>query len=362
MKLLHCADLQLGLKLRYLPAETAARLRFIRFSTLRKIAELARDEAVDLVVVPGDVLEDNGLTHETLQQATDALACFDGIPVILMPGNHDAATPDSALARMDLPRGVILATRREPIAAGGALVYPCPLMRRHESDDPTAWLPERQPSDGIRIAMAHGGVINFAQSTETPNQIDIPAVEAKGYDYIALGDWHGTFRYSDRAWYSGAHEATRHKEVDPGNVLLVEITAAGELPRVRKVRVAQTHWLTHEVVFTDDSQVDALEAFLRALPERSNTLLDLRLSGSLSLAGRDALDVILDEYAQRLAHLRYSSDRLTVEPTEADLSAMTGEGFVAAALQRLRESTDPAAPNALRMLYRLQREVDNAAP
>ncbi|TJY57201.1 DNA repair exonuclease [Sinimarinibacterium sp. CAU 1509] len=363
MKLLHTADLQLGLKLHFLPPETAARMRSLRFATLRRIAELARQEQVDCVLIAGDVLEDNALKADTLQQATDALACFDGIPVIMIPGNHDAGTADSALARLELPKGVVLATRRESIAVGDAAVYPCPLMRRHEMDDPTAWLPARQPGEGIRIAMAHGGVINFAQNadSETPNLIDANAIVAKGFDYVAMGDWHGTFRYNDRVWYSGAHEATRHKEVDPGNVLLVEIAAPGAVPVVTPVPVASARWISRAIEFTDDAQVEELGAWFGALPERSHTLVALSLSGALTLGARDALDVLLADNAERLAYLRHDAHKVFAQPTEADLAAMNGESFMAAALARLQGSADDAAPDALRLMYRLQQEAANAS-
>lgn len=361
MKLIHTADLQLGLKLRFLRPETAARLRAARFSTLRKIADVAIREKADAVVVAGDVLEDNALTRDTLQQTTDALACFGGIPVILLPGNHDAATPDSALARLELPRGVILANTQEPIAVGDALLCPCPLVRRHTTDDPTAWLPAREPGQGIRIAIAHGGVLDFAQTSETPNLINAKAIEAKGFDYVAMGDWHGTFRYSDRVWYSGAPEATRFKEAEPGNILIVEIEAAGATPTVKVERVAQTHWITRDILFTDDAQVAELRGYLDALPERSNTLLNLNLSGALTLAGRDALDALLAEYDERLAYLRHDAGAVLAQPTDADLAQMTGEGFMAAALAQMQASTDPAARDAIRVMYRLQQEVAHAS-
>lgn len=360
MKILHTADLQLGLKLKFLRPEVAARLRAMRFETLRAIADLAKARGVDAVVVAGDVLEDNALTKDTLQQASDALERF-GVPVILLPGNHDAATADSALARMELPKGVILANKREVIAIGDALFYPCPLMRRHEPDDPTAWLPARQAGEGFRVAIAHGGVLEFSESTESPNRIDADAVVAKGFDYLALGDWHGTFRYSDRAWYSGAHEATRFKEVDPGNVLIVDIPAVGVPPIVEKVPVARTRWLSREITFTDDVQVEELSAFLSGLPERSNTLVELVLDGALTLAGRDSLDSLLADYAERLAYLRCDPSNVLAQPTDADLAAMSGEGFVTTALGRLRDSADPNAGDAVRLLYRMQQEVARAS-
>lgn len=235
-------------------------------------------------------------------------------------------------------------------------------MRRHEMDDPTGWLPDRRPGEGIRIAMAHGGVIDFAESAdiETPNLIDATRVVAKGFDYLALGDWHGTFRFGPRVWYPGAPEATRFKELDPGAVLFVEIDAPSAEPKVTRIPVATTRWLTIDLEMVDDGQVGELKARLDALQERSHTLLDLTVRGAISLGARDRLDALLTDYAQRLAHLRTDVTRLQTQATESDLASLRSEGFQAAALDRLRESTDEASTEAIRLMYRLQREAANA--
>jgi DNA repair exonuclease SbcCD nuclease subunit len=364
VRFIHTADWQLGLKLRYVPPERAAQLRLLRFQTVRAIAEVAKSRRADFVLVAGDVLDDNGLGPDSLQQAADALRSFGDIPVGLLPGNHDAATTDCALLRLELPKTIQVFTRREPVRFADVLVYPCPLMRRHEMDDPTRWLPVREPGEGLRIAVAHGGVIDFADAvdSETPNLIDATAVLAKGFDYLALGDWHGTFRFNSRAWYPGAPEATRFKESEPGAILSVEIDAPGSEPRVERIPVARTRWLTLELELIDDSQVGQLRDRLAGLEERSQTLLNLSLHGAISLDARDALDALLSDYAGRLVYLRQDLSRLQTRATESDLARLSAEGFMSDALDRLRESGDESAMDAIRLLYRLHREATDAAP
>lgn len=361
VRFIHTADWQLGLKLRYLQPERAAQLRLIRFQTVRAIARVARDRQADFVLVAGDVLDDNGLGRDNLQQTADALRSFGDLPVGLLPGNHDAATADSALQRLELPASVKVLATREAARFGAASIYPCPLLRRHEMDDPTRWLPMREPGEGIRIAVAHGGVIDFAvgADSETPNLIDADRVIGKGFDYLALGDWHSTFRFNSRAWYSGAHEPTRFKETDPGAVLLVEIDAPGAEPRVERVPVASSRWLTLDLELVDDAQVGELRRRLDGLEERSLTLLNLNLRGAISLAARDELDALLADYAQRLVHLRPDTSRLQTEARDEDLAELRAEGFMASALDTLR---DTGAVDAIRLLYRLNREAANEAP
>ena len=361
MRFLHTADWQLGLKLNFIEGDRGARARLQRFDTVREIARLAHARQVDFVLVAGDVFDDTALGPATIQASMDALDAFAPIPVYLLPGNHDAGTPDGILRRLP-PRGHVhvLCDRAPVVLPGGAQLHPCPLLRRHESTDPTAHLPARAEGDPVRIAVAHGGVLDFTESGEAPNRIDAHALVAKGFDYLALGDWHGTLSFGPRIWYAGAHEATRFKEQDPGNVLVVELERPGDAPRVEKVRVAATRWLQSVVQVDTAADLDALEAWFAALPLRSMTLVELRLRGSLSLADRNRLDRLLEQEQAALLHLRVAEDAVVTEPTEADLSELPVEGYVRVALDRLRLGASEADRDAVRLLHRLLTEAQRA--
>jgi DNA repair exonuclease SbcCD nuclease subunit len=360
MRFLHTSDWQFGLKLAFVPGEAGARLRAQRFDTVRRIADLAREQRVDAVVAAGDVFDDNGVGPDTVQLARDALASFAPIPVLLLPGNHDAAVPGSALARLAGPEHLRVLSDATPFAVAGGVFFPCPLRRRHTRDDPTWELPRREAGDeAVRVAIAHGGVLDFGETAETPNRIDVRGVLDKGFDYLALGDWHGTLRFDDRAWYCGTPEATRFTEKAPGSVLLVDIPAAGQLPRVEAVPVARARWVTREVRFYEDGGVEALRAWLDSPEiERSWTLLSLSLDGQLSLAARARLDALLQEESGRFLHLEVGRDGVVDAPSDEDLQVLTAEGFVGMAAEALRGEASPEARDALRLLHRLLVEAD----
>jgi DNA repair exonuclease SbcCD nuclease subunit len=379
LRFLHTADWQLGLRLNFVGGDEAVRLRAQRFDTVRRIGEVAREREVDVVLVAGDVFDDNGVGADTLQQTRDALEAFGDIPVVLLPGNHDPATADSALRRLGPFRAnVHVALEREPVRlhrgqgtapTGGferdpgtaptvpaVEIFPCPLTTRHHYDDPAEWLPPRTAADTVRVVVAHGGALSFGEATETPNRIDVDAILARGFDYVALGDWHGLYEVGQRAWYSGAPEATRFKEKRPGHVLLVELDGPGAEPRVEAVPVARTRWMSETTDLHQDSDLDGLADWLDGLTEKSWTLLELSITGQLSLEGRARLDALLDDYAARLAHLRVDAESLATVPTEQDLETLHGEGYLGRAIARLRDGADPADADALRLLYRLIKE------
>lgn len=361
VRFLHTADWQLGLKLAFIAGDRGAAARLERFEVVRRLATLAKERDVAVVLVAGDVFDDNAVGRDTLQRARDVLALFKPIPVLLLPGNHDAASPDSVLRRLDAGAHVHALLDREPWdGVPGLRVYPCPLQRRHERDDPTRRLPSRAPEDSIRIAMAHGGLLDFDES-QTVNRIDWRAILDKGFDYLALGDWHGTLRWGPRVWYSGTPEPTRFKEERPGHALVVEIDAPGATPRVEEIRVARTHWIERRQSLEDTASVDALAAWLDGLENKSMALVSLSLAGLLSMADRARLDQVLETYDASLLHLRVDEHELHSHPTAEDLDRLGGDGYLGSAVAHLRSDATQETEDALRLLYRFAMEDERAS-
>ncbi len=361
MKILHTSDWQLGLKLRFIAGESGARARALRFETVREIADIAKKEKVDAVLVAGDVFDDNTVGGDTLQLAIDALARFKPVPVFLLPGNHDHAVPGgilSQLAERDLP-SITCCLDTTPLELSNLTIHPCPLTERRIVTDPTEHLEEVANDARIHIALAHGGAIDFGaltgSETETGNIIDIPAILKKGFDYVALGDWHGLFKYKLRAWYSGTHEGTRFKEKEIGNVLIVEIAEHGADPVVTPRPVARTRWITHKHECSEDKDVDVLDDWLNSLDEVASTLVKLELTGHCSLEGRIKLDKILENNRERLMMLEVD-DQVQETPSDEDLDRMRVPGFANGVITELREATDPISQRALRLAFRFLRE------
>jgi hypothetical protein len=353
LRFLHTADWQLGLKLAFVAGDAGAVARFQRFEVIRTIARVAKEREVDAVVVAGDVLDDNAVGEDSLQRARDALGAFAPIPVLLLPGNHDAATPDCALYRLRAGEHVHALTDDAPFVLPHARFHPCPLRRRHERDDPSRALPKRAAGDPILVAIAHGALIDFSEGLESKNVIDWRAVLAKGYDYLALGDWHGTLSFDPRVFYSGAPEATRFKEKRPGNVLVVEIEAPGAVPRVEEVAVARTRWIERTFDLAEDADVDAVARFFAELGEPSMTLASVTLQGHVSLAGRARLDELLTAARSTLMHVRLDDGALHDRPSDEDLRTLAADGFIGRAAEALRQRGTREAEDALRLMHRL---------
>jgi DNA repair exonuclease SbcCD nuclease subunit len=370
-RFIHTADWQLGLRAEFIQGDAGAIVRQTRFQTLHRIGDVAREAQAEFVVVAGDVFEDHGLLPETLRASFEAMRRIP-VPIYLLPGNHDPLTSDALyhgdLWRRACPPHVHVLDSREPvIVREGVALLGCPLRERDTLGDTTEHLtPELGPRDHVRIGVAHGGIKEILaglSGEDEPLQNAIPRDRAAcaRLDYLALGDWHGLVRVDDRTWYPGTPEATRFKEKNPGNVLVVEIDAPGAVPRVTPRRVAGLEWSKASLRLEGESDLASLQHLLDGFHRKDTTLLELTLSGSVDAATGARLDGILDEARGRFRFLRVRDEGLSTFLGEADLSSLPTEGWLGQAVARLRTEmagrSEDERSRALRLLHGLLAEV-----
>jgi len=389
MRFLHTADWQLGKPYaRVTDPDKRSQMRRERYSAIVRLGEVARQHGASFVVVAGDLFDTHQPTRADVSAACSAIGAV-GLPVLVIPGNHDHGGAGSCWqeayfreeAQQLAPNLTVLLVR-EPLELSslglpGGVVLPCPLLRKAEPVDPTAWLRQLDFSawsDQPRIVLAHGSVHGFGgddagdTDDENPpvptNRIDLSALPPGEIDYVALGDWHGLKQVSARAWYSGCHEMDRFPraaDYRSGQVLVVDVKR-GSQPEVFDVRTGSIGWhqLSHR--FNSDDDLDRLEQIVRDLigPRSMADLLLLELEGSLSLAAAARLQDLLQRLEARLLRLKLR-DRTSVAPDVSELRLLTeraGDPLVARVAQRLQQQLEQGdeegelARMALRELHR----------
>lgn len=352
MRFLHTSDWHIGLKAAHAGA-AGARLRAERLDAARRVASIAREEAVEFVLIAGDVFDASAPAPSDIRETAALLNAFPA-PVYLIPGNHDPDVPggpwehpawgDCSNARCLL--------KPEPIRLNGGTLYPCPLRSRWQGGDPLAWIPVRDAGDGIRIGLAHGGLDTFG------GPIDAGAAARLDLDYLALGDWHSASADLDkqpRQAYSGTPEPDAFDQRDSGFVLIVEIAASGAPPVIRKQRAARLDWRQRTITLRQQGDARRLREDVEAQAS-AEALLDLRISGELYSGDERELDAITQLIEERYFAGRLRRDTLWPAGTEAALPP----GALSLAEQALRaqaEGGDAVAAEALLLLRRLALET-----
>lgn len=365
MRLIHTADWQIGKVFRFVDQATMGVLQEARLEAISAIGRLALEHAASVVLVAGDIYDVATAEDRTLAQPLARMRAFPTVEWHLIPGNHDPHQPGGPWDRLvhrGLPPNVRV--HLEPVPAsivdGTAQLLPAPLARRRGLDDPTAWMDQVPASEQtIRIGLAHGSISAFGSDALTqPNLIDPSRPERAGLAYLALGDWHGVKRIGPRCWYSGTPEVDDFGVAEGGFALLVDLAAPAAPPAVERLRTGRFDWRQETMQVHGEDDIDVLGARIAALHEDPACLLvDLRLEGTLSLAGRERLARTVDDLAAALRFLRVDDRDLYLSPSAEDLEAIARGGFVRGAAETLRamaEDPDESAREiAARALLRL---------
>lgn len=259
MKLFHTADLHMDSAFAALDAEKAALRRSEQRALLSRMAELARGERVDAVLMCGDLLD----SARSFAQTDEALGEFCenvGVPVFIAPGNHDWYGASSPYARLKLPGNTHIFKSLEPEAVelADGIVWGA------------GWLAETAPPlTGFRIAGGGVNVMALHAVVGAPDgryrTISEDEIAASGLDYLALGHVHsfsGARRAGKTTWcYPGCPEGRGFDETGERGAVIADVTERGT--ELRFVPLAARRYEILELPAGDDAPA----ALLAAIPE-----------------------------------------------------------------------------------------------
>ena len=377
MRFVHTADWQLGMTRHFLAGEAQPRYSAARRDAVAGLGALAAEVGAEFVVVAGDVFEDNQLAPQVISQSLEAMRAI-GIPVYLLPGNHDpldaSSVYTSALFTAECPADVkVLDRPGVHEVRPGLQIVAAPWRSKRPTTDLVVDVLDGLPADGVtRVLVAHGGVDVLDPDPTKPMLIRLAGLEeavARGaVHYVALGDKHSLTEVGStgRVWYSGSPEVTNYDDVesDPGHVLVVDLDESDSRRPVtveaRKIGRWRLSTLGRQVDNSRD--IADLDLNLDLMPDKDRTVLRLALIGSLTVTDRAALDACLDKYSRLFASLRVwdSHSDLAVIPADGEFTGLGIGGFAAAAVEELVETartgdaeTAGDAQAALALLLRL---------
>lgn len=345
-RFLHTSDLHIGKRFGNMPEDVRGRLREARHSAITRLAEQARVNGAEAILLAGDTFDTETPTPAMLRQALAAMHQQSDMRWVILPGNHDSLLADELWtgAGRVLPDNVALATAAEPMALRpGVVILPAPCTTRRPGRDLTEWMDSATSSDGeIRIGLAHGPIQGFSEEGGASDVIAPDRAGRAGLDYLALGDWHGQIRVNERTWYSGTPEPDRFKHNAPGRALLVSVSGSRSVPEVKPVDTALFEWRTIELPLIGGADLgDAMRHLLPATAARRQTLLRLVVTGRVKIAERSALANLFEEIAPEFGYAALDMSGLLSECEASDLDLIDRRGALRRAAEALlAESND----------------------
>lgn len=363
MKFLHTADWQLGMTRHFLGVDAQSRYSAARRDAVVGLGALARATGAEFVVVAGDVFDANQLAPRIISQSLDAMRAI-GVPVFLLPGNHDpldaSSVYTSPLFTRECPDNVTVLDRSGVWEVRPGLeIVAAPWRSKRPATDLTAEALAGLAADGTtRIVLAHGALDILDPDQANPALIRLAglaeAISRSAVHYVALGDKHSRTAVGDsgRVWYSGSPEVTNydHREPDSGHVLVVDVDLddPAHPASVESRRTGTWRFLTLHREVNNSRDIADLDLNLDQLPDKDRTVVQLALVGTLTVTDRAALDVCLDTYDRRFAALcsweRHTD--LVVRPEDGEFEDLGIGGFAADAVAELVDTARSGGPDA----------------
>jgi DNA repair exonuclease SbcCD nuclease subunit len=374
IRIVHTADNHLDLPFKQYPAEVADRLIEERFLALGRLVAAANERNAHFFVVAGDLFDSTRVKVGDIDKAAAVLRGFDGVAVIVVPGNHDHYANSEtevwrrfrrateADARIDLL--VDPAVKSYDVEGQAVHFFPCACPSKTGAEPTIGWVAEAaaQHATGLKIGIAHGNVTGLGLDAEGQYfNMEPAALEAAGIATWLLGHIHVPFPTSESGerspyFMAGTHTPDslrcRHAgsawsiECDGDRVTRYERLAPGEIAFRR---------LTQELLSADD-----VAGFVRTCEalDAGSTVIDLQLSGRLSAAERAHLTAEIDRLRAGFLNLTEESnihDR--IDAAQIDREYRSG-GLAQRLLTALLADTDH--PDAATLAHRLIEEVSRA--
>jgi DNA repair exonuclease SbcCD nuclease subunit len=277
MKFIHTADIHLDSPLRGLsayPDAPAERLRTATRDAFGNLITRAIDEAVDFMVIAGDVYDGDWKDFNTglffvrqmgrLRQA--------GIAVYLLYGNHDA---ESEMTRsLELPDNVrVFSSRRGEtfrIEALQVALHGRSFKLAATSENLLPSYPEPVPG-WLNIGVLHTALEGNAKHARYA-PCSLAELQTKGYQYWALGHVHDYWlqRGEVTIAYPGNLQGRHIRECGAHGALLVS-AEHGEICALERLEVDVLRWHALDV---DISQADGASAAVRLVGQQIARLLE----------------------------------------------------------------------------------------
>lgn len=179
---------------------------------LEMIADTAKRESVDLVLIVGDLFDSSRVETDVVDNAIRTLTTM-GITTVILPGNHDqmdGTSPLEAAAFQEMASTIHLVTEVEGqlirLADLGVTIWGRAMDEHSPTFQPLRGIPSLDDSDW-RIAMAHGFHVSRGEIIDRSSPILAEEIAALHVDYLALGHVHVFRDVSEgnvKAYYSGA--------------------------------------------------------------------------------------------------------------------------------------------------------------
>ncbi len=221
--------------------ERAQQRKELLLSYVESLPQLAHDCSVDVVLLPGDLFQNEDVSNSDVDRTMTAIRAFAPIPVIIAAGNHDPLDALSQYRRRLQLHNAESTSSNIYIAESKwqrfefekfAVTSRSFVSQAVKHDSPFADLPPR-PTKPVELLCLHASVGEPIEGQVSTAPVTEAEIVAAGYDYAAFGHYHSGRDYRNSegkiiAGYSGCLAIIRKSDKGKSDgIILCDIEPGG---------------------------------------------------------------------------------------------------------------------------------------
>ncbi|MGL4873239.1 MAG: metallophosphoesterase family protein [Clostridium sp.] len=186
IKIVHCSDIHLDTAIKEMDGGLGEKVRRNIKTVFKRIIDICNKENIDILLIAGDVFDNNRVKKETVSFVRDILKELENTYVFISPGNHDPFNGQSFYDIIDWPKNVyIFKGSLERVDLEAVSIHGFGFNNKYQRE--TLIKNIKINEEKINILVGHG---DFGNRSSEYNPIVLEDFEGSEVDYVAFGHIH----------------------------------------------------------------------------------------------------------------------------------------------------------------------------
>ncbi|EHV5201158.1 exonuclease SbcCD subunit D [Listeria monocytogenes] len=265
IQFLHMADLHLDspfIGLSTLPQPLFSAIQESTFQSLERITTVAIKEAVDFVLIAGDIYDSEDQSVRAQARFAKEMKRLEAanIPVFMIHGNHDFI--EKHKEKLALPSNVHVFSEQVEVmshktATGVSVnIYGFSYNERHIRSSRVGEYKIQGDAD-FHIALLHGSEVSSSEEHDVYAPFRVQEISKKGFDYWALGHIHKRqlLAESPSIYYPGNIQGRNRKESGEKGASIITLSAASTT--IDFIGTSPIIWKEAVITLPENSEINA---------------------------------------------------------------------------------------------------------
>ncbi|EAE5959085.1 exonuclease SbcCD subunit D [Listeria monocytogenes] len=265
IQFLHMADLHLDspfIGLSTLPQPLFSAIQESTFQSLERITTVAIKEAVDFVLIAGDIYDSEDQSVRAQARFAKEMKRLEAanIPVFMIHGNHDFI--EKHKEKLALPSNVHVFSEQvevmsyKTVTGVSVNIYGFSYNERHIRSSRVDEYKIQGDAD-FHIALLHGSEVSSSEEHDVYAPFRVQEISKKGFDYWALGHIHKRqlLAESPSIYYSGNIQGRNRKESGEKGASIVTLSEASTT--IDFIGTSPIIWEEAVITLPENSEINA---------------------------------------------------------------------------------------------------------